>query len=113
MVFRPPSALAAAIRASMLAAPPEASADAPADAGVEAAGADPAAVGAVELPLDEQAANTKLATTRRPAIRVTFLCVDNIRPPVVRMVFPIRRLSGASFPGTSDRLIHRQCGGRR
>ena len=75
--------------------------------------ADPAAVGAVELPLDEHAANTKLATTRRPAIRVTFRWVDNIRPPVACVGFPIRRLSGASFPGTSDRLIHRQCGGRR
>ena len=35
--------------------------------------ADPAAVGAAELPADEHAANTKLATTRRPAIRVTLL----------------------------------------
>ena len=59
----------------MLAAPPEASADAPADAAAEAAAAPvdaPADAGADELPLDEHAANTKLATTRRPAIRVTF-----------------------------------------
>jgi len=58
----------------MLAAPPEASADAPADAPVEAAGAVdvPADAGAEELPLDEHAANTKLATTRSPATRVTF-----------------------------------------
>jgi hypothetical protein len=55
----------------MLAAPPEASADAPAEAPAPVP-VEPAAVGLAELLLDEQAANAKLAAMRSPAIRVTF-----------------------------------------
>jgi hypothetical protein len=90
----------------MSVAPPEAPADAPADAGVEAAGAaDPAAEGAVELPLDEQAANTKLATTRRPAIRVTFLCVDNNPSSSCLREFPDSKTVGGLLP-RDERSAH-------
>src|SRR6188472_1963796 len=102
MVFRP----------SMLAPPPEASADAPADAGAEAA-VDAPAVGADELPVDEHAANTKPATTRRPAIRVTLRWVDNIRPPVAYVIVRFEDCRGPPSPGRAIGLIRRQCGGRR
>src|SRR6186997_1744712 len=119
MVVRFPSALAAAMSAGSIAAA-DGAADPDADAGAEAAaeGAVDAAVelaadGAVDAPDDEQAASTRLAVARRPANRVTDRWVDNFRPPVGCAEKLFRRLSGASFPGTSDRLIHRQCGGRR
>src|SRR3954447_16929458 len=96
MVLSPPSALAAAIRASMFP---------PAPPLLEAAGeaappppVDAPAVGADDEPDDEHAASTKLATTRRPATRVTVRWVDNIRPPVACVV-TLRRLRGPPSPG--------------
>jgi len=38
--------------------------------------------GAVDDPDDPHAANTKAATTVRPAIRVTVRCLDKIDPPL-------------------------------
>src|SRR6187402_3451884 len=86
MVVRLPSALAAAMSAGSMPAA-DAPADAPADAAVDGAAADGAAAdGAVDAPPELQAANTKLATTRSPAIRVTFRWVDKVRPPVAYAV---------------------------
>jgi hypothetical protein len=111
MVVRLPSALAAVMRLSRLAAdapadapaeapadaPPDAPADAPADPLAEAcdedadapvdaavvaaadAAVEAAAEGAAEPPDDEQAAKTNVATTPRPATRVTVRWVDKLR----------------------------------
>ena len=99
-----PSAFAAAMSASMDAA--DGAADAAADAAAEAAtdaaadgaATDAAADGLVEAPDDEQAANTKLATTTRPAMRVMVRCVDKVHPPLV-LGFPIAGSGDLLFPG--------------
>ena len=76
------------------------------------AGVDARAVGEAELPLDEQAANTKIAPTRRPANRVTERCVDKIRPPVACAIDVSKTVEGL-LPRDERRAHPSPCGGRR
>ena len=61
---------------------------------------------------DEHAANTKLATTRRPATRVTVRWVDKNPSSSCVRDFRFEDCRGPPSPD-ERRPIHRQCGGRR